>query len=101
MKKRKLRMTIYKIIEIDDFPDGYSDGDWTVLEFFDYINEYNEGLNLTAEEKKAISLKYKRKKLTDFSDFMNIYCECCHWKVLNVSARNSYDYSITFYKEVK
>ena len=35
MKKRKLRMTIYKIVEIDDFPDGYLDGDWTVLEFFD------------------------------------------------------------------
>lgn len=104
MKQRKLSKAIYKttykMVELEDYPDLAED-DWTVLETFEYINEHNEGLNLTEKERKAISSKYKRKKINSLIDFVNIYCECCGWKLLTMSARGNYDYLLTFYKEVK
>lgn len=100
MKQRKVRKTIYKMVELEDYP-RLDEDDWTVLEAFEYIDENNEGLDLTEKERKAISSKYKRKKITSLIDFVNIYCECCGWKLLTMSARGNYDYLVTFYKEVK
>lgn len=103
MKQIKSKKKIYKIVELYDFPGNYLTLEYTVIEFFKHINNYNSSFNITKEEFKAISEKYKRKylntKVSMITEVINIYCECSDWDLYCIGRGESLDdYIITFFK---
>ena len=76
MKERKSnKKKIYKIVELYDFPD-YIRENYTVINFFKYLNQNNNSFEISKEEMYFIAKKYKKKYINNInviSQVFNIY----------------------------
>lgn len=104
MKQSKSHKKIYKIVELYDFPDNYTREDYTVINFFKYLNKNNDSFEITKEELNNISKKYSKQKINKvntISHIVNIYIECSNWELFCVARGETMDdYIITFFKYV-